>query len=699
MQGPKTRQIPSPVLQIKDLAVSYRGRESWQQVIRDINLQIHTGQTYGLVGESGSGKTTLALAIMGFLGQDARVDLGSIYLDGEDVCRLDQIQLQAIWGKKISFVPQDPFSSLNPSIRIGDQIAELIKFQLKLDPPQTRTLSLHLLEMVHISDPSRVLNSYPHQVSGGMQQRILIAMALSTEPKIIILDEPTTSLDVTTQATVLDLIRDLISNRDTAVLYVSHNLGVIADLCDRVAVLYAGELVEDADVRYLFKNPLHPYTRGLLNSIPRLGTSKEQIRLEGIDGQIPAIGERPHGCIFEPRCPLAIEICQTRPPLFRTPFGNFTRCHRWEEIASNPPAAISTELALLKASQPRSLQPTLVLEHLDVKYPLGRSVGEILRRTPVRYVEAVRDVDLTISQGTTLGLVGESGSGKTTLARGVVGLAESVSGQIELNQVPLPPNINHRSLETLRQIQMVFQNPEDSLNPYLTVGETLRRPLIRLLGKTRSEADELVRQLLATVHLPPSYSERYPTQLSGGEKQRVAIGRALASNPKIIVFDEPVSSLDVSVQASILNLIHSLQEENQTSQLFISHNLAIVGFLADNVAVIYLGQLMELTPTGALFEPPFHPYTEALLSAIPLMDPDASRPRIRLEGDIPLATDIPTGCPFHSRCPRLLGPQCVNQTPTWQITPAGKQIFCHIPFQDLQKDQADSLPVTGAEPG
>ncbi len=579
-------------------------------------------------------------------------------------------------------------------------MAEALRHHLDMNPSGAKNRSIELLEMVHLADPERVAESYPHQISGGMQQRVMIAMALSTEPLLLILDEPTTSLDVTTQAVVLDLVRELIQGRQTAALYVTHNLGVVANLCDRVAVLYAGELVEDAPTPELFRQPLHPYTQGLLDSVPRLGETKDTVQLRAIAGHIPPLSERAEGCIFADRCPLAIEICKEKPPLYKSANNRQTRCHRWEEIALGEVNAQQP----VPASPPKNegVEPgatALSLDGLDVHFPIRASLGEIIARSPGRSVKAVNKVNLTIPSGTTLGLVGESGSGKTTISRAIMGLVEMTAGEIHLLSLNLPSGLGGRNLELLRHLQMVFQNPEEALNPYLTVGETLRRPLIRLLGQSRAEAAAQVDQLLQAVQLPTDYSQRLPGQLSGGEKQRIAIARAFASNPDLLIFDEPVSSLDVSVQASILNLLNELQEDHQSTQLFISHDLAVVGFVADQIAVIYLGQLMEIAAAEDLFDPPYHPYTEALLSAIPLIDPDASQEQIRLEGEIPSPADMPSGCPFHTRCPRFLGEICATENPPWQKDARGTQIFCHIPIEELSASQEKVFALSNTMEG
>lgn len=703
----------APLLQIKNLTISYRQGRRWLDAVRDFTLQIEPGQTFGLVGESGSGKSTLALAIMRYLSDNGAIRQGRIVLNDQDMATLDGDAMRALWSTQIKLVPQNPLTALNPSLRVGEQLAEALDPNLPNGLIQERVLEL--LDMVHIADPSRVAQSYPHQLSGGMQQRVMIAMALSAEPALLILDEPTTNLDVTTEAAILDLFRELIAARNTAVLFVSHNLGVVGRLCDRVAVLYAGELIEDAAVGDLYRQPLHPYTRGLLDSVPRIGESKHRMLLRPIPGHIPQLDDLPPGCVFAPRCPLAIDRCVAERPTMDTPIdGRRVRCHRWPEILAGAVSAQQEQAGAVSAQQELAealrtngndngevhLAVTLIddadkamnavvleLNGVEKHFAVSRSLPEILTGQKPREVRAVDGVDLKIAQGKTLGLVGESGSGKTTLARCVIGLIERSGGEICLLDIPLARDLSGRDQTMLRNLQMVFQNPDDALNPYMTVGETLRRPLMQLAGYARAEADEGVSRLLAAVKLSPSYAERLPSQLSGGEKQRVAIARAFAAQPELLLFDESVSALDVSVQASILNLLNELQRDNQSAYLFISHDLAVVSYLADEIAVIYLGHLMEVGRTQDILDPPYHPYTEALLSAIPMLDLDIQQEHIRLEGDIPSPSNIPTGCRFHTRCPRFLGDICVNQEPPWQEDENGHRIYCHIPLDELRAAQ------------
>lgn len=680
-----------PALSIQNLTVSYRNGAGSLDVVRDFSLQVEKGQTYGLVGESGSGKSTLALAVMHYLGKDGFVRQGEIFLNGVRVSALSEEELRRVWQEQVAYVPQNPFTALNPSMRLGEQIAEAFHLNHQLSPQEAQKRVIELFEQVRLADPQRVAEAYPHQISGGMQQRVMIAQALSRQPSLLVLDEPTTALDVTTQAVVLDLLRVLTAKQSTTTLYVTHNLGVVAGLTDRVAVLYASELVEDGPTDELYRQPLHPYTRGLLDSVPRLAQHKDVAPLQGIAGQIPALDELPAACVFAPRCPLAIDICwEERPPMDSPTPERRVRCHRWPEILSGEVSARREDREPLPV-EGYEHQPALLVEGMDVRYPVRRSLAEWLRGAPPRQVRAVEDVNLQATTRQTLGIVGETGSGKTSLARALVGLVERTAGTVELMGIELPPDLDTRSTEMLSLLQMVFQNPDEALNPYLTVGESLRRPLRTLRGLSREEAKQGVVELMELVRLPADYVHRMPGQLSGGEKQRVAVARAFASNPNLLIADEPVSSLDVSVQAAILNLLAKLQIEHDTAMLFIAHDIAVVGYLADQIAVIYLGQLMQFSDAKSIFYPPYHPYTEAVLSAVPPPDPSVRQERIRLPGELPSAVDTPSGCPFHTRCPRFLGDICVQQTPPWQESQDGKRIFCHIPIHELEAAQSPVL--------
>ena len=658
------------VVTLERLGVGYRQNDRTLPALREVSLSLVPGQTYGLVGESGSGKSTLALALMGYLPENARIETGRITVDGHPVHRLDREGLRALWGVTMSLVPQDPLASLNPSLRIGTQLAEALQRQEVPNKAQLRQRILTLLAQVKITDPQRVAASYPHQLSGGMQQRVMIAMALSANPKLLVLDEPTTGLDVTTEAAVLDLFKTLMRTRQTATLYISHDLGVVSRFADRVAVLYAGELVEDAPTAALYERPLHPYTQGLLASIPHPGQHKRQLQLNAMRGQIPSLAELPQGCVFAPRCPLATATCKRQPELRWVDERKIhrVRCHHWRQAAGFA-AARPAKVAPLP-----EISPTPVLAVKGLKKQFG----------PLR---ALDGVDLTLHPGQTLGLVGESGSGKSTLARTLVGLESATAGTIQLLEKYLPTKLSKRDRNTLRQLQMVFQNPQDALNPHKTIGQTLRRTLRRLGGQSAESARHGALRLLQQVRLEAAYAGRLPAQLSGGEKQRVAIARAFAAEPKVVVCDEPTSALDVSVQARILNLLVELQQVRQTAYLFISHDLAVVGFLADRVAVMYLGCLMQVGSSKTFLTPPHHPYTEALLASASGVTADGRAAAVRLKENISSPGQPLQGCPFHTRCPRALE-VCARQLPPWQEGQQGKRILCHIPLVQLEKRQA-----------
>jgi peptide/nickel transport system ATP-binding protein len=677
-----------PVMEARNLFIEYRLDQQWLNVIHDVSLTIDPLEIHGLVGESGSGKSTLALALMRYLAGNARITSGQVLLDGDDLLMKSDTDMRQIWGKKMNLVPQNPLASLNPSYPVGDQIAEITRHHEGLSRGDSWARAVQMLRRVKIADPETVARQYPHQLSGGMQQRVTIAMALSTQPRLLVLDEPTTALDVTTQAVILDLFRELIHDNEAAALYVSHDLGAIAQMCDHVTVLYGGEVMESAPVIDLYTKPLNPYTLGLLASIPR-PTEAVETRLPTIEGVAPSLADRPMGCVFASRCPFAQPVCVEQKPLLEeTSPGRFSRCHFWREIASG-------ELTMPEVTQPVVSSPpprkeyVLDARHVDKRFGESSLLDRLMGREP-QYVHAVDDVSLKIRSRSTLGLVGESGSGKTTLARCIVGLEQADSGEIELLDIPLDLSLVKRPQDVLRELQMVFQNPNDTLNPYQTVGQALERTLLRLKngGMTRSDRLRRVGELLDTVRLTPDYAARYPGELSGGEKQRVAIARAFAANPALVVADEPTSSLDVSVQAVVLNLLKDLRAREGASYLLISHDLAAVAYLADWMAVMYLGEIVEEGDTWQVYSAPSHPYTEALISAIPVPDPTVKRGHIRLEGDIPSARNIPTGCRFHTRCPRKLGEICEREAPPWRDAGGGHRIRCHIPIDELMDLQA-----------
>ena len=708
-----TRQ--SPLLDVDNLTISYRVGKHWIPAVRDFRLRLEPGHICGLVGESGSGKSTVALALMRYLSGNGRVeDGGKLSFAGEDLLAKSDADMRGLWAGRIKLVPQNAAAALNPSIKIGRQVIEALKAAEGAGEAAANAAMLRVFHDVNLVDPEQVAERYPHELSGGMQQRVAIAMALICNPELLIMDEPTTGLDVTTEAVILDLLRRLIAERDTSVIYITHNLGVVAQLCERVLVLYAGEIMEEAAVADLFADARHPYTLGLISSVPKPGQSKGRARLHSIEGNPPSLAQQPSGCVFADRCPLVIERCrEVKPPLEVLDGGRLVRCHRWEEVSKPPPpnplphkeggGFMEREPLAFSPSLPvgegaggwGEKRPTLMqVSSLTKHFPVPRSLQDLLQRRRPTPIRAVDGVDLQLRAGRTLGLVGESGSGKTTLARVIIGLEERSSGELNLLGIDVRNSVRARSPDVLSKLQMVFQNPQNSLNPYLTVRQTLRRPLIKLRGLSAAAADAEALRLLKRVSLREEYAERYPDELSGGEKQRVAIARAFASEPDLVICDEPVSALDVSIQSAVLNLLADLQDEQGSSYLFISHNLSAVGYLADRIAVMYLGQLFEIGDAAELFQLPYHPYTEALVSAIPVADPQHTTERILLSDDLPSAQNLPSGCRFHTRCPRKIGEICVSEEPPWREGERGHFIRCHIPLEELASLQsAMSLPA------
>jgi len=672
--------LEGTIASIEHLTVSYLRDGNWLDAVRDVTLEVRAGETLGLVGESGSGKSTLALAMVQYLAANGAVRSGRVRFGGRDLLDLSPRELRSIRGREVALIPQDPLAALNPSIRVGEQIAEILR---RHSGDEARAAAVELLARVRIADPERVARRYPHQLSGGMQQRVTIAMGLSTSPRFLLFDEPTTGLDVTTEAAILDLIAELLAAGDRASLYITHDLGVVLRVAERVAVLYAGELVEMGTTDDLLGTPRHPYTRGLLASVPSLGARGGS--LPSMDGSIPPLDAIPTGCVFRPRCPWAASVCETKPPMTPVDGDRTIRCHRWAEIATARPLGHGGP----RPAADRRAENGSVLELLDVEmaFPLPRSWIDVVHRRGRPVVRAVDGVSLSIGEGRTLGLVGESGSGKTTLARTILGLEARRAGTIRLGDKTLPTTLQGRKRATLRRLQAVSQNPDQALNPYVSVGAALARPLLTLAGVRRREARARALDLLERVGLPGAFAARLPEQLSGGEKQRVAIARAIAADPDLVLFDEATSSLDVSVQARILNLLGGLQRSGTGAYLFITHDLAVVSYLSDAIAVLYLGRLMEIGSADEVFSPPYHPYTEALLSAFPALGRAARRPRVRLEGEIPSPIDRPSGCPFHTRCPRILGPICIDREPPWRRGEAGHAVYCHIPLEELGRIQ------------
>jgi peptide/nickel transport system ATP-binding protein len=679
-------------LSVQHMDVTYRVRGQDRLALRDVSFSIERGESYGLVGESGSGKSTAALALVRYLPSNGRVSNGSISINGLDPLSMGASALRDLRARTVSMVYQEPGRALNPSLRVGRQIAEV--FQIAGQSSGDATASAEdMLRKVQISDPGRVMQRYPHELSGGMAQRVVIAMALAVSPSLLILDEPTTALDATVEAEVLDLVAALRAEFHTSVLFISHNLAVIAKMCDRVGVLYAGELLEQGPAREVFDNPRHPYTVGLLRCIPRRGQRKDTDRLDTIPGFLPTPGHSLTGCIFAPRCALAQDKCRTaEPPFFAVSDVRTSRCYFHEQAPDLPRATPAS----IPSSGANGDNSAVLADGADgTGGPLV--VVEGLSKTFGGNVRALTGVDLTVQRGETLGLVGESGSGKTTLARVLLGLTAPDQGSVvTLNGTPLNPDARRRPRSVLRALQIVFQNPDSALNRRHTVRGIISRPLSRLAGLSGAQLRARLEELITSVRLEDRHLPLRPSQLSGGLKQRVAIARAFAGGPEAVVCDEPTSALDVSVQAAILNLLADLQTTERVTYLFISHDLGLVRYLSDRIVVLYLGRVMEVGPSETVFAGPHHPYTEALFSAVPSLD--GERPsRIRLTGEIPSAADPPSGCVFHTRCPRRLTTGvCESTEPPLHEDEPGHLIRCHIPLSELRTIQRnESAPSQG----
>ena len=672
------------VLAIRNLSVSYFVRGQEVRAVREVDLTVRAGETLAVVGESGSGKSSLAFAVMRGLDAAGRVTAGSIRFNDVDLLAIGPRELRAIQGSRIAMVYQDPQTSLNPAFRVGDQIGEVVRTHTGLGGTRAEERVRELLAGVNLPDPAGAALRYPHELSGGQQQRVLIAMAFACNPELLIMDEPTTGLDVTTEAHILDLVAGLKQRFGSAILYITHNLGVVARFCHRVAVMYAGEMIEEGPVSRVFSSPIHPYTRSLLTCIPRLDLSKHDRPLNAIEGQLPSLSNLPGGCIFAERCEHAGDDCRTTVPT-REQVGDdaedTVRCLHWRSLP-----AFAFERHVRDEARDRAVAGSsslLDIGHLRCHYPVRRRVLELLTGKGQTFVHAVDGIDIELGRGWTLSIVGESGCGKTTLGRAVVGLQPASGGDLVFEGNRLAGLARDRGPDLRRRVQIIFQNPDATLNPQKSVGEAVRRPLDLFKLVPEAEQTARVAELLESVNLPVGYAERYPHELSGGQKQRVAIARAFAAEPDLIVCDEPLSALDVSVQAAILNLLVDLQKRSGTAYMFISHDLSVVRYLSDLVAVMYMGKLAEIGTPEEVFVPPYHPYTEALLSAISIPDPSIEQAGIRLEGPVPSPVAPGRGCRFSSRCPRKIGAICESEDPPLHEFSASHRLYCHIPRTEL----------------
>ena len=672
-----------PVLELDALSVAYAVRGRGVPVLTDVSLTIEKGEAYGLVGESGSGKSTVALAVQRVLPPNGRISAGRTLLNGRDIAKLDKAELRSLRARDVAMVFQDAGKALNPSLAIGRQMAEVFAL-LGSNRREAEERSEAMLARVRISAPGRVMGSYPHQLSGGMQQRVVIAMALAKDPSLLILDEPTTGLDATIEAEVLDLVDALRREFGASILFISHNLGAIASLCDRVGVLYAGRLVEEGRAADLFREPRHPYTAGLLRCLPR--ARKGVASLDSIPGFPPVPGSIAEGCVFAPRCGLVEPHCRAvDPPFYPTGEDRRSRCHRHDRVGELPRA--TPALAPPASHADATATPVLSLAAVSKTYRVGTAD-----------LRALRDISLKLMPGETFGLVGESGSGKSTLAHALLGLVDhDEGGRMEFDGAVLPGDLRRRSPAQIKALQIVFQNPDSALNRSHTVQHLIGRAVKRLGGLRGEVGQSRVLKLLEAVRLTPRQLPARPRQLSGGMKQRVAIARAFAGNPRLVVCDEPTSALDVSVQATILNLLAELQSERQVSYLLISHDLGVIRYLSDRIAVLYLGRLLEIGPASHVLEGPHHPYTEALLSAAPTVTGERGR-RIRLTGTIPSALSPPTGCVFNTRCPRKIGLICETEEPDFSSDEDGHAIRCHLPRGQLGRSHVPELSLAGEQP-
>ncbi len=666
-----------PVLECRNLSVSYFVRAGEIPAVVDFTMKLMPGEAQGIVGESGCGKSTVALAIMNYMGRNGAIVGGQILFEGRDMRTMSDEELRQIRGSKIAMVYQEPMASLNPSMKIGDQLAEVPLFHEGVSEDEAKRRAREMLSNVRLPDPGRIMESYPHQISGGQQQRVVIAMALLSNPKLLLLDEPTTALDVTVEAGIVELIKEISSEFGTSMIYISHNLGLILETCDRITVMYSGEAVEVGDIHTVFNNMRHPYTRGLFNSIPVPGADKNARPLVAIRGQLPLPHERPKGCYFGPRCDYfeAGRCDAGHLPMEEVAPGSnhFVRCVRFAEI--------DWEALKPKPKEQEPIEPgdvVLRVENLTKHYEVEHT--GLLFVSEKRTVKANEKISFRAREAETVAIVGESGCGKSTFAKVLMGLEEASAGRVQLGNLELSKlPVEARDGATISRLQMVFQNPFDTLNPSHTVGAQIARVIKKFgIEKDPERIRERVYELLDTVKLPRDFADRKPRQLSGGQKQRVGIARAFAGDPKMVIADEPVSALDVSVQAAVTGLLMDIQRENRTTLLFISHDLSVVRYLSDRIVVMYLGQIMEKGLTEEIFSPPYHPYTEALLSAVPIADTRVEKRKVVLTGELPSPTDPPKGCPFSTRCPYVIEGLCETTPPPVRSFSDSHTIACHL---------------------
>jgi peptide/nickel transport system ATP-binding protein len=695
-----------PVLEVEGLCTEFHLRHATARAVDTVSFSVRRGECLGLVGESGCGKTTIGLSVLKLLPQVGHITAGTVRLNGRDLVGLDERQMRRVRGNEIAMIFQDPMTSLNPTWTIGRQIAEPVRIHRGATKKEALGRAVEVLNLVGMPRPEERLTQYPHQLSGGLRQRVMIAMALACEPKLLIADEPTTALDVTIQAQILDLIDSLRQRLDMAVLFITHDMGVIASRTDRVMVMYAGKIVEGAGTRELFDTIRHPYSEALFESIPRLDQDRER-RLYSIPGVPPDLSTELVGCRFAPRCQYATEVCAELEPVLSLGTGPSTPSAPGDLAAEagsghvfachHPVAATRAErLAFHQAGGDRALssgtakaQPLhhvsaarevlLQVSRLEKEYTV--TAGAVVQRK-VGTVKAVSDVSFSLHRGETLGLVGESGCGKTTIGRLVVGLERPTGGAVHFEGEEVSALKGARLRRRRRDLQLMFQDPYSSLDPRMRVGSIVGEPLrIQHIG-TRGEREQRVSEVLAEVGLAPKAANLYPHEFSGGQRQRIGLARALVLHPKLIVADEPVSALDVSIQAQILNLVRSLQERHDLTLIVISHDLAVLKYLADTIGVMYLGKLVEIGPAADVYAHAAHPYTQGLIDTIPVPDPETARLHrsAAVKGELPSSISPPNGCRFRTRCP-FAQAICAEEEPPLRPFGTGHQAACHFPLQ------------------
>ncbi len=667
---------------VKNLSIGFRSKKGEEiSILRNITTNIKKGETVGIVGESGSGKSTLALAMMGYVKQGLYTIHGECLFKSSNLLNMKSRDLEKIRGRKIAMIPQNAGQSLTPNLKIGYQIDEALSLHTNLNTTDRNKKISELLNKVRLPSPETMAFRYPHELSGGQQQRVAVAMALAGSPDLLLLDEPTTGLDVTTQAHVLELLRLIAKDTGTSMVYVSHDLGAIAQVSDRIIVMYAGEIVLEGPARSILKDPIHPYTYGLLKSIPKLSLAGLP---DSMPGSQPQPGNTGLGCSFYNRCNLSEEKCKNNSPNleFIPELQTSVRCFNYSRVGK-----LNNEINSLtkKKSDNNKVNQILNLTDISISYAKQKLLDQIFNKITDTN-PTVKDINIEVNKGETIALVGESGSGKSTILKSIAGLLRTKDGEIKFeNKRILSSDLKNRNSNDLRAIQLIFQNPDESLNPNHTVEQILSQPLKLYFGISGDKLKENIIELLKKVRLGEFYMSRYPRQLSGGEKQRVAVARAFAAKPDIILCDEVTSALDVSVQAAVLNLLQKLKEDFGTTYIFVSHDLAVVKAISDRVAVLYQGRLCEIGPSKNVYKAPSHPYTEVLLGAVLEPNPDI-KPKLVAE-DIVEENPPEKGCCFQGRCPRILGDKCKNETPPWQIGDNGNAIRCHISIEDLKKNQ------------